>query len=112
MESVYDADFVIVVTEPTPFGLHDLKLMVDTLNQLKKHFAVVINRFHSEFHMVHEYLEKYQIPCLMEIPFKKEYAQWYSQGKILVNEDDKLKASFVKLFEDVKDIYIQKSMYL
>jgi len=44
IEAVKNADFVILVTEPTPFGLHDLKLAVDTLKELKKKFGVVVNR--------------------------------------------------------------------
>jgi MinD superfamily P-loop ATPase len=112
VESVFDADFVIVVTEPTPFGLHDLKLMVETLNQLHRHFGVVINRFHGEYHLVHEYLEKHQIPLLMEIPYRDEFARWYSQGEIFVAKDAELLKGFTKLFEDVKQIFIQKSMYL
>jgi MinD superfamily P-loop ATPase len=56
-------------------------------------------------------LAEADIPLLMEIPFKLDYAKWYSQGKLLVQQDDDLKTEFVKLFDKVKDIYIQKSMY-
>lgn len=111
VESIYDADFVIVVSEPSPFGLNDLKLMIATLDHLRKDYAVVINRFHGEYNKVHEYLKEKDITLLMEIPFKRDYAKWYSQGKLLVREDDELRKEFVQLFDKVKDIYLQKSIY-
>jgi len=45
MEAVKDADLVVLITEPTPFGFHDLKLAIDTMEELKKKYAVVINKY-------------------------------------------------------------------
>jgi len=110
-EIIYDANFVIVVAEPSVFGFHDLKLMIKSLNKLRKDFGVVVNRFRSEFNDIHEYLKENGIPLLMNIPFKTEYAELNSQGKMLVSYDDSLNLDFLNLFEEVKSIYIQKSMY-
>ena len=110
-EIIYDANFVIVVAEPSVFGLHDLKLMIKSLNDLRKDFGVVVNRFRGEYNEIHEYLKENNIPLLMNLPFKTEYAEWNSQTKLLVNNDDSLNSDFLKLFEEVKSIYIQKSMY-
>ncbi len=110
-EIVFDASFVIIVAEPSVFGLHDLKLIVKNLNDLRKDFGVVVNKYRGEFNEVHQYLEENDIPLLMNIPFKSSYAKWYSQGMLIVNEDENIKSEFYNLFEEVKRIYIQKSMY-
>jgi MinD superfamily P-loop ATPase len=60
---------------------------------------------------VQEYLEKSQIPLLMEIPFKKEYAELYSESKLMVNTDEEMRKAFLELFENVKSQYLQKAMY-
>lgn len=116
VEAIYDADFIVLVSESSAFGLHDLKLMVKMLNELRKDFGVVINRYHGEHTIVQEYLEKSKIPLLMEIPFKKEYAKLFSQSKLLIQQDDseandEMKKKFMELFESVKTVYLQKSLY-
>jgi MinD superfamily P-loop ATPase len=100
-----------LVSESSAFGLHDLQLMVKMLNELRKDFGVVINRYHGEHTIVQEYLEKSQIPLLMEIPFKKEYAELYSESKLIVNNDEEMRKAFLELFENVKSQYLQKAMY-
>ncbi len=111
VEVMYDAEFIIVVAEPSPFGLNDLKLMVKTLTNMRKDFGVVINRSYGEYKEVHHFLEKKQIPLLMEIPFKREYAKLNSQIELLIHHDEDLRLKFIALFEEAKNIYIQKSMY-
>jgi len=110
-EIVYDANFVIVVAEPSVFGLYDLKLMINSLNDLRKDYGVVVNRFRNEYKEIHKYLKEKGIPLLMNLPYKTEYAQWNSQAKLLVSNDESLNSDFLKLFEEVKSIYVQKSMY-
>jgi MinD superfamily P-loop ATPase len=82
--TVAAADYVILVTEPTPFGLSDLIQSIETLRQMNKPFGVIINRAGLGNACVHEYLLKQQIPLLLEIPFDKKIAETYSNGRILV----------------------------
>lgn len=116
VEAIYDADFIVLVSESSAFGLHDLQLMVEMLNEMRKDFGVVINRYHGEHTLVQEYLEKAKIPLLMEIPFNKEYAKMYSQSKLLIQQDDtdannEMRKKFLELFENVKTQYLQKAFY-
>jgi MinD superfamily P-loop ATPase len=85
VQTVADADFVILVTEPTPFGLHDLKITVELLYQLKKPFGVVINKAGLGSMEVYHFLEEQKIDLLAEIPFAKSYAGKYAAGNILEN---------------------------
>lgn len=86
IESVKDADFVILVTEPTPFGLHDLQLAVSTVRALKKPFGIVINRYGVGNEDVHQYCKEENIPILAQIPNDRRIAALYSQGKLIYEE--------------------------
>lgn len=92
--TVSKADYVILVTEPTPFGLHDLKLMTETVKQLDKKHGIVINKAGLNYRPLYDYIRKENISLLGEIPFKKEYAKAYSLGKLLPEVDPELKNTF------------------
>ncbi|OFY66865.1 MAG: hypothetical protein A2Y71_11630 [Bacteroidetes bacterium RBG_13_42_15] len=87
IQTVAPADYVILVTEPTPFGLSDLKQSVENLKTINKPCGVIINRSGLGNNEVQEYLSNENISLLLEIPFKKEIAELYSRGKI-VSEND------------------------
>jgi len=99
--TVDQADFVILVTEPTPFGLHDLRLSAETVQQLHKPYGVVINRAGLGNREIYDWLEENRIPLLLEIPFDKEIARIYSEGHILVNENPTYEALFRNLLERI-----------
>jgi MinD superfamily P-loop ATPase len=101
IQTVVAADYIILVTEPTPFGLSDLKQSADTLRVMNKPFGVIINRAGSGNNDVQQYLWKEKIPLLLEIPFKKEIAEIYSMGR-LVSETDAFFAD--QLLEVVRNI--------
>lgn len=82
VETVSDADYVILVAEPTLFGLHDLKLMVVLLKQLKLPFGVIINKSGLGSDEIYSFLKNESIDIIGEIPFSKEYASTYATGKI------------------------------
>ena len=82
--TVRDADYVVLVTEPTPFGLHDLTLAVEMLRELKKPFGVVINRADVGNEDVREYCNGASIEILAEIPDDRRVAEAYARGEIAV----------------------------
>lgn len=104
IQTVASADYVILVTEPTPFGLSDLKQSVETLKTINKPCGVIINRSGLGNNEVQEYLSNEDISLLLEIPFKKEIAELYSRGKI-VSENDSFFAC--QLSEVIRDIIEQ-----
>lgn len=107
VESVYGSDYCLLVTEPTPFGLHDLGLMVQTLRELGLRFGVVVNRAGIGDKKVYEYCESECIPILLEIPFERKIAELYSQGVPFVREMPEWKERFRSLFTNVKEAIIK-----
>ncbi|MCG5535234.1 P-loop NTPase [Ectothiorhodospira mobilis] len=83
IEAVKDADFVLLVTEPTPFGLHDLKLAVETVRGLGRPCAVVINRHGLGNADVEAYCRQEGIPVAARLPHSREAAQCYARGQLI-----------------------------
>ncbi len=77
-------DFVVLVTEPTPFGLHDLKLAVAMVRELGIPFGVVVNRVGIGDERVHAFCREENIPILLEIPDDRQIAEAYSKGHLIV----------------------------
>jgi MinD superfamily P-loop ATPase len=86
VHSVKNTDFVILVTEPTPFGFNDLLLAIDMLRVLDLPFAVVLNRADIGYNRVVEYCRSEGIDILMDIPDDREIAEAYSRGRLLLAE--------------------------
>jgi MinD superfamily P-loop ATPase len=80
IESVKDADFIILVSEPTPFGLHDLKLSVETMEKLGKSYGIVINRDGIGKDIIGDYCKERDLTLLGRIPDSREIATLYSRG--------------------------------
>ena len=99
-----NADFILLVTEPTPFGLHDLKLAVETVKILNMPHGLVINRAGLGNDEVKIYAKKQNIPILMEIPFDKKIAQIYSSGQMVVDKLPEYKEKFQTLFGKIKQL--------
>lgn len=105
LSAVKGVDYVILVTEPTPFGLHDLKLSVETMRELKLPFGVVINRSDSGDDRVVEYCHDDNIPLLMQIPESRVVAEAYSRGESIVSADPTLKLKFRELLASLIENY-------
>jgi len=98
--SVKGSDFCILVTEPTPFGLHDLTLAVEVLRKMNIPFGVVINRSDIGDGQTDTFCQEKDIPILMRIPFNKEIAFLYSRGIPIVQE----KKEYVRQFRELYDL--------
>ena len=83
IESVKDSDFVLLVTEPTPFGLNDLKLAVEMVRALRLPFGVVINRYDLGDRETQLYCRSNSIDVLAEIPDDRSIAEAYSRGEMV-----------------------------
>jgi MinD superfamily P-loop ATPase len=108
ISSVKETDFLILVTEPTPFGLNDLKLAVGMVKILAIPHGIVINRSDLGDDKVKKYAKEENIPILMEIPFDRQIAETYSKGKLLVEELPEWKERFIHLYKDIVK-YAKKS---
>ncbi len=95
------ADYVVLVTEPTPFGLHDLKLAVDTVRELRLPFGVVINRVGIGDDRVQRFCSEASIPLLLEIPDDRRIAEAYSRGELIVEALPEYRAHFERLWQAI-----------
>ncbi|RKY94749.1 MAG: (4Fe-4S)-binding protein [Candidatus Hydrothermota bacterium] len=106
IETIQGSDYCILVTEPTPFGLHDLKLMVNVVRYMNIPFGVIINREGVGDTNVEMFCRREKIPVLMKIPHDEEISKLYSKGVPFVMEQqlwrDKFKWLFSKIKEEVK----------
>ncbi|MCE5323700.1 ATP-binding protein [bacterium] len=102
VEAVKGTDYVVLVTEPTPFGVNDLKLAVDMLKALNLPFGVVVNRADAGDEAVFDYCRGESIEILMKIPDDRRIAQAYSRGEMAVCAVPECRAQFTDLAAAIK----------
>lgn len=104
IEAVKGSDVSLLVTEPTPFGLNDLRLAVETLRELKIPFGIIINRSDIGDRQVQDYCLKENIPVLMTIPMDRNIAVAYSEGKTIIETQPAYKQKFLELFKKIQKL--------
>ena len=102
--SMKDSDFVLLVTEPTPFGLHDLKLAVGAVQILNIPCGLIVNRSDLGDDKVVDYAHQKGLPVLMEMPFDRRIAEAYSRGEMLVDVMPEWKDRFLQLYHEIISI--------
>lgn len=108
VETVSDADYVVLVAEPTPFGLHDMKLMVALLNDLHLPFGIVVNKYGFGSDETLKYIAENKLDLLAKIPFDRAYANNYSKGQLISGSSALIKTNFSMLAQKIIDIYQQQ----
>jgi len=104
IESVIGADLLLLVTEPTPFGLHDLKLAVDMGRALRLPLGVVVNRADTGDGHTLEYCQANRLPILAEIPDDRGVAEAYSRGILASQVSDEYRERFTQLLARIDDM--------
>jgi MinD superfamily P-loop ATPase len=101
VETIRDVDFVLLVTEPTPFGLHDLKQVAQIVQALGIPAGVIINRDGIGDTAVESYCAEADLPILMRIPMERRIAEAIAAGKVLTQTFPEYRPGFQKLFETI-----------
>ncbi|MBN2408191.1 MAG: ATP-binding protein [Candidatus Aminicenantes bacterium] len=103
IESLKRSEFCLLVTEPTPFGLHDLELAAGAAKEMKIPCGVVINRasLGNGDHAVRDFCAREGIPVMMTIPFDRKIAEAYSRGQTIVETFPAYRKAFLELFESI-----------
>ncbi|MBZ4686815.1 MAG: cobyrinic acid ac-diamide synthase [Clostridiales bacterium] len=101
IEAIEGSNYVVMVTEPTPFGLHDLRLAVEMVRVLKIPFGVVINKAGLGDGKVYQYCKEENIPILLEIPFQKNIAAECSRGNLIVEKIPGMKKRFLECYNKI-----------
>ncbi|EXJ14175.1 nucleotide-binding protein [Imhoffiella purpurea] len=102
VETLHGADYCLLVTEPTPFGLNDLELAVGVARRLGVPCGLVLNRCDIGDRAVADYCEAQDIPILMEIPFDRSLAEAYAQGRPWIDLDPTWGERFQTLFQRIR----------
>ncbi len=102
VETLRGVDFALMVTESSPFGLHDLQIAMQIAEEMKIPIGVVINRYDEKNDKTREFLSGKNIPVLMTIPFDMEIARHYSSQKLLVDISDHYRSEFSSLLEKIE----------
>lgn len=99
IETLEGADLGILVTESTPFGLHDMKLAADVASEMGVRSGVIINRSDGQDELIREFCEEAGLPILMTIPFDRDIASIQNQGGLICKESDYWQQQFIGLYE-------------
>jgi MinD superfamily P-loop ATPase len=100
--TVRDADLVVLVTEPTPFGLHDLSLAVATLRPLGRPLGVVVNRADDD-RRVQDYCQAENLPVLAELPDDRRVAETYARGELVFDRLPEWRDRFDALWSRIEE---------
>jgi MinD superfamily P-loop ATPase len=103
--AIRETDFVLLVTEPTPFGLNDLRLAAGAVKILDIPCGLVINRSDMGNDDVRTFAQEENIPVLMEIPFDRRIAETYSRGEVLVDVMPAWKPRFQALYDRIREMF-------
>jgi MinD superfamily P-loop ATPase len=104
VETVSDMDFIILVGEPTPFGLSDMKIVVEALRVMNLPFGAIINKDGVGNENLENYCNEEDIPILLKIPFDLDIAKSYSTGIPLVKAFPKYMSDFQKVIQIIKEM--------
>ncbi|MBN2148103.1 MAG: ATP-binding protein [Anaerolineales bacterium] len=103
VETVRGSDYLLLVTEPTPFGLHDLRLATQVAAELGIPAGVVINRENGSYPPLDEFCTNHNLPVLLRIPFERAIAEGVAQGKTLLDIHPQYENAFQKMFQQITD---------
>jgi MinD superfamily P-loop ATPase len=97
-------DFALLVTEPTPFGLHDLKIATELVGKLGIRAGVVLNKAGSDNSSILDYCEANALPVLMQLPFSRAIAEGYANASLPVDLGPRWKARFAELAKSIEQV--------
>jgi len=102
VNAVMDADVIVLVTEPTPFGLYDLQLAHEAFTSLGKPMGVVINRAGLGENKIYDFCRSSGLPIWCEIPYDRQIAAAYADGRIVTTRNPELNAIFIGLAAEIR----------
>ncbi|OGN89601.1 MAG: (4Fe-4S)-binding protein [Chloroflexi bacterium RBG_13_48_10] len=104
VETMRGSDYLLLVTEPTPFGLHDLRLAAQVGREMGIPSGVIINRENGSYPALEEFCSENHLPVLLRIPFERVIAEGVAQGKTLVEIHPKYADHFIRMFTQIASL--------
>jgi len=103
VESIKKADYIIIVTEPTPFGLSDMKLVIEITKDMGKKAGVVINKDRGDSKETEEFIRKSGLHVIFRIPYSMEIQRSYSKGIPLINTVPGIEKKLKRFYEEISN---------
>lgn len=104
VETLRNVDFALLVTEGTPFGLHDLKIAYEIVKEMNIPSGIIINRNSDEFKEIDKFAEENKIKIIEKIPFSRDIASEYSSGNLFVTKNEEWKKRFYDIFTSIEKV--------
>lgn len=101
MESVMDADYCVLVAEPTAFGFHNFKMVYELVTLLGKKCGVVMNKLDTPYAPLEDFCREEKIPVLARIPYDSEMAALAAEGELVFEKQEKARKIFTELYEKI-----------
>jgi MinD superfamily P-loop ATPase len=101
-DTIDQADFCLLVTEPTPFGLHDLKMAMDTAQEVGTPAGVIINRSGARDDLIEQECRKRDLPILLRVPFDRRIAEAYSRAEPIVDAFPEWRDRFQQVYAEIE----------
>jgi MinD superfamily P-loop ATPase len=105
VNAVMDSDVILLVTEPTPFGLHDFRLAHQAFAPMGKPMGVVVNRAGIGDDSVQGYCREQGLPLLAEIPYSRAVAEAYARGRVVATLGPEHAAVFASLRDALRRLH-------
>lgn len=108
VETLADADAALFVTEPTPFGLHDLKLAIELAADTAVPAGIVINRSDGRDGLIRDFAEEAGVPVIGTIPFRREYAEAYATGAKLTERFPEWQSTMLLIYSRINELRVPR----
>lgn len=100
--TIEKVDYVVLVTEPTPFGINDLELTMEVVNEMDKPHGLVVNKYDKDSDLIDDFIKKHDIDLLGKIHYDEDFTRSYSKGESLLNSSNKIKESVSNVVKKLK----------
>lgn len=103
VNSLEGCDYALIVTEPTPFGLHDLKIAADLVSEMKIPSGVIINKSGDRDEMIDNFCNEQNLPVLMRVPYSRKIAEQYARGILPVQENEEMAIQLTEVYHKIRE---------
>ena len=103
VNSLEGCDYALIVTEPTPFGLHDLKIAADLVSEMKIPAGVIINKSGDRDDMIDDFCKSQNLPVLMRVPYSRKIAEQYARGILPVQENEEMAMQLTEVYHKIRE---------
>lgn len=103
VNSLDGCDYALIVTEPTPFGLHDLRIAAELVRDMKMPAGVIINKSGERDEMIDDFCSDQSLPILLRVPYSRKIAEQYARGILPVQENEEMAMQLTEVYHKIRE---------